>query len=111
MRALWPCSLRWSRSRSACVCFPLWSSPSKAMSNPDITDIRGSRLERQLIVDRLPSPDHPPRAVLHEHLARKRTTIVIRRHDGSVGTGVSNGDEIADLEARQPPIASDDIGA
>ena len=57
-----PCGrrcFRRSRSSSACVCLPLWSSPSNAIRVPRITS-RPSRFQREHVVDRLPPPDDAP---------------------------------------------------
>ena len=59
----------WSRSVSACVCLPLWSRPSKAMSDPGHGCARhGQTLERQQVVDRLAPADDARPAVVHHAL-------------------------------------------
>src|SRR5262249_35443902 len=68
-------------------------------------------LEREHVVDRLAAADDAPLAVINHDLCWKRTAIVVRRHRRSVGASVTNGDEIADFEWHQHPIAADDVAA
>src|SRR4029453_6478115 len=94
-----------SRSSSACVCLPLWSSPSNATSRPE------SGFKGEDIVEGLAPANYRPVAPVHEPFRRQQVGVVIGAHHGAIGTRVENGDEIVDLEGWQLAIPGKDITA
>src|ERR1044072_8719159 len=91
-RAFRPSCLRRSRSSSACVCLPLWSSPSNAMSRPE------SAFKGEDILEGLAPANHRPLPVVDEHLGGKHVAVVVGSHHGTVRAGVENRDQVVDLE-------------
>ena len=91
-----PRAARWSRSDSACVCLPLWSSPSKAMSMPGHQRHRLSSASMSSIVCRR-RIDAPARRPVDHDFGGQRPAVVVRRHHRAVGAGVEDREQVADL--------------
>src|ERR1700730_12917162 len=70
-----------------------------------------SGFERQHVVDGLSPSDDTPPALVDEDFRRQRPPIIVRGHRRSIGAGVPDGDEIADLEGGQPAVAPDNVSA
>ena len=67
--------------------------------------------ERQDVVDGLAAANHRDPAILHHDFGRQGTPVVVRRHHRSVRAGIEDGEEIADLRSREPPIFPQRVAA